>query len=145
MWYLTQALFHTLNCKAHASFSLFKFLFGIIFFLDIYQNKFVANLFLFTLLVSCSLMWGEGCGGSLGKLLAVQAPAGWLHFSCCAREQGGVQVLSPRQNFWKLTVPGAFNPRNLAFLCKTNLLCNPGPSMTGSKPIATDTGFEWCG
>lgn len=101
MWYITQALFLRVNCYAHISFSLFKFLFGILFFLDIYQKKFVANLFPFTLLVSCSLMWGEGCGGSLGKLLAVQAPAGWLHFSCCAREQGGVKVLSPRQKFLK--------------------------------------------
>lgn len=62
MQYLMQVLFLMLNCKAHISFSLFKFLFGILFFLDIYQDNLVANLFLFTLLVSRSLMWGEGCG-----------------------------------------------------------------------------------
>lgn len=56
MQYLMQVLFLMLNCKAHISFSLFKFLFGILFFLDIYQDNLVANLFLFTLLVSRSLM-----------------------------------------------------------------------------------------
>lgn len=56
MRYLMQALFLALNCKAHTSFSMFKFHFGILFFLDIYQDKLVANLFLFTLLVSHSLM-----------------------------------------------------------------------------------------
>lgn len=51
-----KVLFLMLNCKAHTSFSLFKFLFGILFFLDIFQDKLVANLFLFTLLVSHLLM-----------------------------------------------------------------------------------------